>query len=375
LPDTIQFSSGSQSIYTYAANGAKQKIVYKTSPEDMNLPVTSLDQVLQTVSNAKITSTDYCGNYIYENDTLKMILTPEGYIQNGVYYYYLKDHLGSNRVVLRQDGAIVERDNYYPSGARFGESVLNGGSVQPYRHTGMEMQGMHGLNWIDNEARMRSVNVPEFTTLDPLAEKYYSISPYAYVLNNPVRNVDPDGRIVKIGDVNDRKEVLSMINSRAAGTFGINKQGDLYVIQKEGSAGFSTEYRDKLITAIDSKNTVNIDINQTVTIGGKTKDVDKDSGGGTTLTGTHKDATTGVVVDKWATVTISGKENNTEKDTNGKTLVSEAKDILMHELVGHAIPAIVGTDTGNAVDNENKVRAQYPEGQNQLRQKDPDHKE
>lgn len=29
---------------------------------------------------------------------------------------------------------------------------------------------------------------------------------------------------------------------------------------------------------------------------------------------------------------------------------------LMHELVGHAIPRLVGGDTGNAVDNENKVR-------------------
>jgi len=193
LPDAIQFSSGSQSIYTYAADGTKQKIGYKTSPEDMNLPVTSLDQVLQTVSNAKITSTNYCGNYIYENDTLKMILTPEGYIQNGLYYYYLKDHLESNRVVLRQDGAIVERDNYYPSGARFGESVLNGGSVQPYRHIGMEMQSMHGLNWIDNGARMRTVGLPAFTTMDPLAEGFYSINPYSYVFDNPIKFIDPFG--------------------------------------------------------------------------------------------------------------------------------------------------------------------------------------
>ncbi|MBB3187870.1 RHS repeat-associated core domain-containing protein [Microbacter margulisiae] len=124
---------------------------------------------------------------------MKEILTPEGYWQNGVYYYYLKDHLGSNREVLNQTRQVVEYSDYYPSGMRFGESVVNGGNVQPYRHTGMEMQGMHGLNWIDNEARMRSVNVPEFTTMDPLCEKYYNMSPYAYVGDNLINAIDPLG--------------------------------------------------------------------------------------------------------------------------------------------------------------------------------------
>jgi hypothetical protein len=32
-----------------------------------------------------------------------------------------------------------------------------------------------------------------FTTVDPLAEKYYSISPYAYCANNPINRIDPDG--------------------------------------------------------------------------------------------------------------------------------------------------------------------------------------
>lgn len=31
-------------------------------------------------------------------------------------------------------------------------------------------------------------------SIDPLCEKYYSISPYAYCLNNPVKYVDPDGK-------------------------------------------------------------------------------------------------------------------------------------------------------------------------------------
>jgi len=34
-----------------------------------------------------------------------------------------------------------------------------------------------------------------FLTIDPLAEKHYNWSPYAYVLNNPMRYTDPDGRL------------------------------------------------------------------------------------------------------------------------------------------------------------------------------------
>ncbi len=61
-----------------------------------------------------------------------------------------------------------------------------------------------------------------FTTIDPLAEKYYSISPYAYVANNPVRFVDPDGRIIEpwwgknnysVVNNNFRKKLTATVNS------------------------------------------------------------------------------------------------------------------------------------------------------------------
>jgi hypothetical protein len=37
--------------------------------------------------------------------------------------------------------------------------------------------------------------------MDPLAEKYYSVSPYVYCANNPVKYVDLDGRDIKLYNI------------------------------------------------------------------------------------------------------------------------------------------------------------------------------
>lgn len=44
----------------------------------------------------------------------------------------------------------------------------------------------------------RAETTSRFLTVDPLAEKYYNISPYAYVANNPINAIDPDGRKIII---------------------------------------------------------------------------------------------------------------------------------------------------------------------------------
>ena len=52
---------------------------------------------------------------------------------------------------------------------------------------------MGGLNLYDFSARSHDPTLGRFTTVDPLAEKYYSWSPYVYCLNNPVIFVDKNG--------------------------------------------------------------------------------------------------------------------------------------------------------------------------------------
>ena len=53
---------------------------------------------------------------------------------------------------------------------------------------------MHGYDTYDYGFRGYYPAVGRFETVDPLAEKYYSISPYVYCAGNPVNKIDIDGR-------------------------------------------------------------------------------------------------------------------------------------------------------------------------------------
>ncbi len=67
--------------------------------------------------------------------------------------------------------------------------------VQAYRFNGKESQEFAGLPYLDYGARFYHQLSSRWTTMDPLAEKYYSVSPYAFCSNNPVNFVDWDGRM------------------------------------------------------------------------------------------------------------------------------------------------------------------------------------
>lgn len=179
-----------KNYYTYTATGVKLKVRHLSDPTLQTVPVTgtSADSKYQ-VKN----TTDYIGNKIYENEVLNKTLIDNGYIEGNNYYFYIKDHLGNNRIVASAGGTVVQRNNYYPFGMSFGEETDAEQGKQNFKYNGKELDKEHGLNQYDYAARFMDPSMVRFTTVDPLAEKYYSISPYAYVGNNPMNATDPRG--------------------------------------------------------------------------------------------------------------------------------------------------------------------------------------
>ena len=286
-------------------------------------------------------------------------------------FYYHSDHLGSAAYLTNQTGSVSQTLNYLPFGEEWVDvkQDIDWPSLINYSFNAKEKDYESGLHYYGS--RYYSSELSIWNSTDPMADKYPSITPYNYCANNPVKLIDPNGDTITIPYARDRSRVLKMINSLARGIFGIDKNGYLYLKSKNGKEGYSEYYRDKLCEAIKSKDNIFIIISQKYTTtnsdGTKNiKDVDLDASGGVTQKLSKGNS---------SLITISGHSYNGLRDSEGMSIRDEAKDILGHELVGHAIPRMVGSDTGNAVDNENKIRRELNNGENQQRAKESWHNE
>ncbi len=193
LPTKLKFEDGSMISNSYDADGTKLSADYNLSL--MNVVKGTSSNNVQS-ENSVTSHRDYCGNFIYEDGALRMMLFDGGYVTfNGTdyntpqYHFYLKDHLGNNRVVADANGNIEQVNHYYPFGGLMAEST---GDAQPYKYNGKELDRMHGLDSYDYGARWMSDG--RFTTQDPHAIDYTEVSPYAYCGNNPIRIIDLDGK-------------------------------------------------------------------------------------------------------------------------------------------------------------------------------------
>ena len=167
--------------YIYAADGTKLRTIHRGSGG----------------LNAYVDSIDYVGNLILKNGQPEMYLFDGGYASfnndtiNG-WHYYIQDYMGNNRMVVNSNGTVEQITHYYPYGGVIGDISTNE-SVQKYKFEGKELDRTFGLDNYDIQARQYFAMMPSWDRIDPLAEKYYGISPYAYCGGDPVNLGDYDG--------------------------------------------------------------------------------------------------------------------------------------------------------------------------------------
>jgi RHS repeat-associated protein len=182
------------------------------------------------------------------------------------YRYNLSDHLGNVRVTFKVNGSAIEvlqRDDYYAFGMR--KSVNNDiGAVSlqnKYLYNGKELQEELGMSGIagdgqyDYGARFYDPVIGRWNVVDPSAENYQGISPYNYVLNNPLKRIDPDGRDAIFNITRDKNGNIIAVN--IAATVYIQGSGASKERAAELNSAFKDRIKSKKVSGVDISFSVN----------------------------------------------------------------------------------------------------------------------
>jgi RHS repeat-associated protein len=93
--------------------------------------------------------------------------------------------------ILHSFGPIIRTDDYYPFGLTYNTSELNNALTNKYLYNGKELQ--QETEWYDYGWRNYDAVLGRFHSIDAFADKYYSLTPYQYGANNPIKYIDVNG--------------------------------------------------------------------------------------------------------------------------------------------------------------------------------------
>ena len=183
-------------------------------------------------------------------------LDPEGLIQAAQnivsdntepdVYFYHSDHLGSASWITDGDGIPVQHLQYLPYGEPFVNQRAAGSTYRErFTFTGKERDeetgySYFGARYMDHELMTMWLSV------DPMSDKYPSISPYAYCAWNPIKLVDPDGREITLwiedgsGNIYEYKPNMTPTGDAAA-------QQQIQTLNEMYSSSLGQEMLDALI--------------------------------------------------------------------------------------------------------------------------------
>lgn len=188
----VRSCAGNQLIAEYLYDHAGRRIVEKHYQNgQLAETVYTVGQHTETTvvaaGGARIDST-----YIRANNEIVARNNPDASTN-----YYHPDHLGSTSLLTDESGAVVEETRYYPFGV-----VREGGVLSRYLYTGQEADGETGLYYYG--ARFYDPVLARFVQPDSLLPDLYDpqlLNRYSYVVNNPIKYIDPTGNWPSLQDI------------------------------------------------------------------------------------------------------------------------------------------------------------------------------
>ena len=168
-------------------------------------------------------------------------------------YFYHSDHLGSASWITDGGGDAVQHLQYLPYGERYVDQRMSGYNER-FTFTGKEKDeetglGYFGARYIDHELMTMWLSV------DPMADKYPSISPYAYCAWNPVKLVDPDGREIDVSGLSEamQQRLVNCLGKITGLYLNVENGLLIYSGKDPNSTSFSQSAQEDLLAAIGNK--------------------------------------------------------------------------------------------------------------------------
>ena len=230
-------------------------------------------------------------------------------------------------------------------------------------HNGKEFDNMYGLNTYDYGARQYNPVTGRWDRMDPLCEKYYPTSPFAYCANNPINVIDPDGNeIYLVGTHKEQLALLRQLQSLTNDNLFMNKKTGLVSI---GGKRWENQNKNLPIGTSLIKELVatNKQVDIQTNSDNRFHEWEYEHQESNASNGKGADCTISVDLNGFKTVMVENKESKTKQKVSGYIA-------LGHELV-HAYRATKGVASQDNKEEElitTGIKGNFPYSENKIRE-------